>query len=167
MSTRLPDGMVAYATYELSQLLLDLTSQQRSAIDTIVSRHYISGESMAALFRGDDKICSERTFYNTKNGWSHNEQFTDALNEAARLALQSCETDRQRKLQAATDKAIDNAQSAVEQWVHVMTKAWDKPAARNDAAQRLLDLAFKSHAGQPDPVSSEEADWWGAVDDSD
>lgn len=164
--SRLPDGMVAYATYELSQKLLSLTAKQRDAVDVIVARHYIGGEPMAALFRGDDKICSERIYYNTKNGWAHNDAFLDALSEAARLALQRGETDRQRKLQAATDLAIDSAEDAVGAWVDVMLRALEDPRARNDAAQRLLDLAYKSQAAdETEAPGSEAADWWEAVGD--
>lgn len=156
--------MLAYATYELSQKLLALSPRQRAAIEVIVRRHYIQGETMAALFRGDDKICNERTYYNTQNGWSHNELFTEALHEAARLAIQREETDKQRALRSATDRAINNAENAVMAWVDVFSGALDDPKARNDAAQRLIDLAFKSQAGA-EPGGSEAADWWAAAED--
>lgn len=162
----LPDGMVAYATYELSIKLLQLTAKQRAAIDEIVRRHYLEGESMAALFRGANKVCAEVTYYKTKGGWSHNPDFVAALEEAARLALRRKATEAAQKLGAATDRAVNSADEAVKAWVDVFKYA-DDHKARNDAAQRLIDLAFASQKGKSEPATSEESDWWAALEDGD
>lgn len=98
---RIPDRMVAYATEALVERLMALTAQQRAAIDRIVEHVYIRNQPLAHLLRGDDKIVSERRYYDkgvmdsetgnwTKRpGWHHDPAFQAALQEAVRLALQA------------------------------------------------------------------------------
>jgi len=91
--------MVAYATHELVELLAALTTQQRAAIDRIVDHVYIRNLPLSHLLTGDDKIASERRYYDKgvmdpttgqwkrRPGWHHDPLFQDALKEAVRLAL--------------------------------------------------------------------------------
>lgn len=96
---KIPDRMVGYATYELTEKLLALSVQQRAAIDRIVQHVYIDNRPLAELFRGDDKICAETNYYRrgaidpetggwkTKPGWAHDKEFVDALDAAPGLRL--------------------------------------------------------------------------------
>lgn len=93
--------MLAYATAELVERLMTLTPPQRAAIDRIVDHVYIRNQPLAHLLRGDDKIVSERRYYDKgeinpvtgdwkrRPGWHHDPRFQEALTEAVRLALQA------------------------------------------------------------------------------
>ena len=172
---RLPDRMVGYATWELAEKLAKLTGPQREAIDRIVQHVYIENLPWADLFRGDDRICAETSYYRRgkvddegkriKPGWGHDEDFQAALKEATTLALQSQERERLGLLNRAKRRAETLAENAVNAWNHVMEYGKDE-RARNEAAQKVIDLAFKgSGPEQSNSGASLEADWWAAADD--
>lgn len=172
---RLPDGMVGYATYELAEMLGKLRQPQRAAIDRIVRHVYIDNRAWADLFRGDDKICAEANYYRrgkvneetgkvTKAGWAHDADFQEALQHAVRLALATQQRERTRWLQLAKARAEQRAEAAVNTWDDVMMHGQDE-RARNEAAAKMIDLAFKGSGEQADTGASLEADWWAAVGD--
>lgn len=171
---RLPDGMAGYATYELAEMLGQLNARQRVAIDRIVRHVYLDNRPWAELFRGDDKIISESNFYSRGRvdpetgerrhvGWHHDPLFQAALGAAKRLALAADQRDRMALLQRAKRRAEERAEAAVATWDQVMTFGRDE-RARNEAAQKLLDLAFKGSGEQTDTGAVLEADWWAAAD---
>lgn len=171
--TRLPDRMVGYATWELAELLGKLTGPQRDAIDRIVQHVYIENLPWADLFRGDDRICAETSYYRkgkiddegkrVKPGWGHDEDFQAALKEAMSLALQAKERERLGLLNRAKRYAEQAAGPAVQTWVNVMAFGVDD-RARNEAAQKVIDLAFKgSGPEQGNAAASVEQDWWAAT----
>lgn len=171
---RLPDGMVGYATYELAELLAKLTTRQRAAIERIVRHVYLDNRPWAELFRGEDRICPETAYYRRGTvdassgkrkgyGWGHDPDFQTALDAARRLALAADQRDRMALLQRAKRRAEERAEAAVDTWDRVMTFGKDE-RARNEAAQKLLDLAFKGSSEQTDTGAVLEADWWAAAD---
>lgn len=175
--TRLPDRMAGYATWELAERLAKLTPQQRDAIDRIVQHVYIENQPWADLFRGDDRICAETNYYRrgkvneatgkvTKPGWGHDKDFTEALDHARKLALQAQERERLGWLQRAKQHAEASADAAVGTWVQVMN-ASRNDFARIDAAQKVIDLAFKGAGESTDTGANLEADWWAAAGDGD
>lgn len=170
---RLPDGMVAYATYELADLLGQLTTRQRAAIDRIVQHVYIANRPWAELFRGDSRICPEANYYRKGTidpetgqprgyGWGHDPDFQAALQQAVRLALAAEQRERLGHLQRAKRRAEAEAVNAVKQWVEIMEGSRND-FARLDAAGRVIDLAFKGSGEQADTGASAEADWWAAA----
>lgn len=176
MGKLIPDSMAAYATYELSELLRQLTPAQREAVGRIVDHHYIQNRPLSHLFEGADKICSENTYYKRgvldeatgewrNQGWHHQPVFAEALRLAARLVLQAERTEDRIKLRKAKVKAIDHAEKAVDAWISVMKQS-EKDADRIDAAGRVIDLAFRgSDEVSNEPASAEADDWWRAAAD--
>lgn len=187
---RIPDRMVAYATYELAELLAKLTTQQRAAIDRIVDHVYINNRPWAMLFRTQPAIdisnehplgraaippiCAEANYYRkgkldaegnrSGEGWGHNQAFQEALKKAVELALAGQERERSQRLQAAKRRAEDNAQLAVDQWVDIM-QTGRVEFARIEAAGKVLELAYRGEGS--DTQSSGRAvehDWWAAAD---
>jgi hypothetical protein len=168
--------MAGYATYELAQLLAKLSTRQRAAIDRIVQHIFIDNRPWAELFRGEDRICPEANYYRRgrldpetgeyarghKPGWGHDPDFQAALAEAVKLALGSQERERLHWLQRAKRRAEERAEAAVDTWVDVMRESMDDKA-RNDAAGRVIDLAFKGSGDTTDTSAREEADWWAAA----
>lgn len=174
---RLPDGMVGYATYELAEMLGKLTPRQRAAIDRIVQHVYINNLPWAHLFRGDDKICPESRYYYRGKvdpdtgkvkgaGWGHDPQFVEALGAAKRLAIAGQQRESMGHLQRAKRRAEQQADNAVGAWVDVMEHGRDE-RARNEAAQKVIDLAFKGNEEKSDTGAGLEADWWAAAGDTD
>lgn len=173
----LPDGMVGYATYELAEMLGKLTPRQRAAIDRIVQHVFVDNQPWAALFRGDDKITSEASYYRKGKvdpetgkrkgyGWGHDPAFQEALDAAKRLALATQQRERTHRLQLAKARAEQRAEAAVDTWDNVMTHGRDE-RARNEAAQKMIDLAFKGSGEQTESGASLEADWWAAAEGDD
>lgn len=174
MARLIPDSMAAYATYELAELLRQLSPPQRQAVARIVDHVYVQNRPLAHLFEGADKICSENTYYKRgtfdeasgewKNpGWHHQPAFAESLRLAARLVLQVERTEDRIKLRKAKVKAIDNAEKAVDAWIAVMNGR--NAAVRIEAASRVIDLAFKgSEAVASEPASAEAEDWWRAAE---
>lgn len=170
-----PDSMAAYATHELSQALLRLTPDQRSAIGRIVKHHYLDNKPLGHLFEGDAPICSENTYYKKgffdeatqtwrKVGWSHQPEFVAALELATRLALAAEQGEDLHKLRKARRRAIDEAENAVDVWVGVMADKEQPAKDRNDAAARVLNLAFEAEKAADDqPAAGAAGDWWGAA----
>lgn len=164
--------MVGYATYELAEMLGKLTPRQRAAIDRIVQHVFINNQPWAHLFRGDDKITSEAAYYRKGKvdddgkrsgyGWGHDPDFQEALDAAKRLALATQQRESMGHLQRAKRYAEQAAGPAVQTWVNVMAFGVDD-RARNEAAQKVIDLAFKGSGEQTDTGASLEADWWAAV----
>jgi hypothetical protein len=152
MARLVPDSMARYATHELSELLRQLTPQQREAIGRIVQHHYIDNRPLAQLFTGDAAVCSENTYYKRgsadetgevrRQGWSHQPAFVEALEMAARLALQAEQGEEMQKLRKARARALNHAEAAVNTWIDVM-QASPNDSARNEAAKRVLELAYK------------------------
>lgn len=167
--------MVGYATYELAELLGKLTTRQRAAIDRIVRHVFLENRPWAYLFRGDDKICPEAAYYRKGKvdsdtgkirgaGWGHDPDFIAALDAAKRLALATQERERLGLLNRAKRRAETLAEDAVNTWGRVMEHGKDE-RARNEAAQKVVDLAFKgSGPEQSNSGASLEADWWAAAD---
>lgn len=175
----LPDGMVGYATYELAEMLGKLTPRQRAAIDRIVQHVFINNQPWAGLFRGDDKITSEASYYRKGKvdpetgersgfGWGHDPKFLEALDAAKRLALAGQQRESLGHLQRAKRYAEQAAGPAVQTWVHVMAFGNDD-AARIKAAQAVIDLAFKGsdEGEQTNTGAGVEADWWAATEGDD
>ena len=174
---RLPDNMAQYATYELAELLAQLTAAQRGAIDRIVQHVYIDNRPWADLFRGEDKICAEVTFYRrgfldeetgemSRVGWSHQPIFQKALQEAVRLALQAGEREQLHHLQKAKRRAVEKAKSAVDTWVGIMEDTeFALRVRRMKAADRVKQLAFHNEGTDEDESSGAAGDWWGAAID--
>lgn len=188
---RLPDRMVAYATYELAEMLARLTAKQRSAIDRIVEHVYINNRPWAPLFRTQPAItisaehplgraaippiCTEANYYRRGTvdangdlhgaGWAHDPDFQAALKKAAELALATVERERAERLRAAKTYAETNARAAVVAWVEIMENGRNE-MARIDAAGRVLDLAYRGE-GEQDQSSGRavENDWWAATDE--
>lgn len=172
-SSVLPDRMVGYATYELAERLAALTTQQRAAIDRIVDHVYVRNLPLAELLRGDDKICSERRYYDKgemraadgswvrRPGWHHDPVFQAALKEAVRLALMArtreelaAWQDAKRRARLATPTVVDGLIS-----IAAIAEAKD----RVTASKIILDYA------KPDDVTIEsetdaEQDWWEAAE---
>lgn len=189
--TLLPDRMVGYATYELAEKLAALTTQQRAAIDRIVDHVYVRNLPLAELLRGDDKICSERRYYDKgemretdgswvrRPGWHHDPQFQAALTEARRLALMARTREELAHWQQAKRTArlatplvvagltsIANATRLVNevgQLVEVDRATEDKD--RIAAAKILLDYAKPDDSMKVESETDAEADWWETADD--
>lgn len=169
---KLPDVMAGYASWELAEQLAALTGDQREAIARIVQHVYIENRPWADLFRGDERICAETSYYRkgvidgmgkqVKPGWGHNPAFQEALAHAAKLALGVRERERLGWLKQAKSHAEQQADAAVGTWVQVMEYSRND-ATRVDAAQRVIDLAFKGSGEQTDSGAGIEADWWAAA----
>lgn len=163
--------MAGYATWELAEKLAKLRPQQREAIDRIVQHIYIENGAWADLFRGDDAICTEANYYkrgkvdgegrHSKMGWAHDPLFQDALGHASKLALSAQERERLGWLRRAKSHAESEADNAVGTWVRIMNARMDAVAV--DAAQRVVDLAFKGAGESTDSGAGIEADWWEAA----
>lgn len=173
MPKLVPDSMARYATYELSELLLTLTTGQREAVGRIVEHVYINNRPLGHLLDGDDKICSERTYYKRgildtetgefrNPGWSHQPAFTQALEMAARLALQTQESEDLHRLRKAKRRAIEKAESAVNQWVDVMEHS-ELDFARIQAAGEVVKLAFHNPDSDEAENHGAAGDWWQAA----
>jgi len=67
---------------ELTLVLQQLSAQQAAGVQRIVQAE-LDGRSLASLFDGPDRICSESTYYR-KRGWSHKPAFVQALELARR-----------------------------------------------------------------------------------
>lgn len=169
----LPDRMAGYATWELAERLAKLTTQQREAIDRIVQHVYIDRGPWADLFRGDDRICAETSYYRrgklddgdgkrVKPGWGHDPDFQEALDHARKLALSQQQSERMGRLNRAKQYAEMAAAPAVQTWVNVMAFSIDD-RARIDAAAKVVDLAFDGAGETTDTGASLEADWWQAA----
>lgn len=58
-----------------------LTSKQRASIP-VICRVLGTGGSMRSLLRGENKVCSWRTYYAKPRGWSHQERYKRVLEKA-------------------------------------------------------------------------------------
>ena len=185
---KVPDRIAGYATYELVEKLLLLSPQQRAAIDRIVQHVYVDNQPIAALFRGDEKICSEANYYRrgiidpetggwrTRPGWAHDPQFVDALETAARLALQVRSREEYAALATARRRARLASGAVVGEMVSIATGKQmigsvvvDRHSDDKDriqASKLLLDYAGKPESEPSDTVTSDEADWWKSADES-
>ena len=67
---------------ELGEALLGLSKQQAAGVRRIVAAE-LDGRSLASLFVGPDRICSESTYYR-RRGWHHKAGFQRALELARR-----------------------------------------------------------------------------------
>lgn len=167
--TVIPDRMVGYATYELAERLAALTTQQRAAIDRIVDHVYVRNQPLAELLRGEDKICSERRYYDKgemreadgswvrRPGWHHDPVFQAALKEAVRLALMA----RTREELNAWQEAKRTARLATPLVVAglVMITEGAEAKDRVAASKILLDYA-KPDETMMEPETDAEQDWW-------
>lgn len=172
---KLPDRIAGYATYELVEKLLLLSTQQRAAIDRIVQHVYVENLAWAPLFQGADKICPEANYYRRgvideqtggwarKPGWAHDKQFLDALETAARLALTVRSKEELTALQTARRRARLAADSVIGSLVAVAVMGDPKLAAA--AGKVVLDYANAGAETETADVTSDEADWWKAADD--
>lgn len=171
---KLPDRIAGYATYELAEKLGRLSPQQRAAIDRIVQHCYIENRPLAELLRGDEKIVTEANYYRrgaldpdtggwkTRPGWAHDKEFVEALDTAARLALQVRSREELVALQTAKRRARLAAEGVITALVTVATLGDDKLKAA--AGKVVLDYAGAPESEAGDSVTSDEADWWKAAD---
>lgn len=171
---KLPDRVAGYATFELAEKLIRLSPQQRAAIDRIVQHVYLENKPWAPLFQGQDKICGEANYYRrgaldpdtggwkTRPGWAHDKEFVDALDTAARLALQVRSREELVALQTAKRRARLAADSVIGSLVGVATLGDDKLKAA--AGKVVLDYAGAPDSEAGDSVTTDEQDWWKAAD---
>lgn len=65
---------------ELIAMMEKLSSQQRAALPRVaMARISDDHGTMAALFKGDDKICNKVNYYKKPNGWNHQAKWNAAL----------------------------------------------------------------------------------------
>ena len=172
----IPGRMANYATYELSLLLMALTTQQRAAIDRIVQQIYIDNRPLAELFRGDNRICTEAKYYRRgvmdeetggwrlSPGWHHDKAFQDALKEATRLALAVRTKEELAALATAKRRARLAAGDIVFNLLGIV-HAGDKDSDRVNAGRTLLDYAETDVADETGSAATDEAsDWWKAAE---
>src|SRR5262245_45171180 len=93
----IPQRMISYATHELAGQLLELTAQQRAAVDRIVQHCTLENKPLEALFHGPGAICNHSRYYHRgqldehtgrwrrRPGWAHDPKFQEALATAKRL----------------------------------------------------------------------------------
>lgn len=189
---KLPDRIAGYATYELAEKLGRLSPQQRAAIDRIVQHCYIENRPLAELLRGDEKIVTEANYYRrgsidpdtggwrTRPGWAHDKEFVDALETAARLALQVRSREELAALQTAKRRARLAAGKVIEGLLDIATRTTPQPLPDGRivmlnrmtedkdsiaASKVVLDYAGKPEGEAGDSVVSDEADWWKAASD--
>lgn len=172
---RLPDSMARYATHELAELLRTLTPQQRAAVGRIVEHVYISNRPWAHLFDGDDKICSETTYYRrgildpetgewSRQGWNHQPDFRRAVEMAARLALQAEENEGLRAVRTAVRRSRLAAPLVVGELVRLARLA-ERDQDRIRAGTEVLGVALRHTEFAEGESNSAADDWWQAVDD--
>lgn len=168
--------MGGYITHELAEALTGLTGPQRAAIARIVQHHYVEDRPLADLFRGEDKVCSEDAYYRRgrvdpetgqakRVGWSHQPAFAEALQMAARLALQAREREELHGVREAVRQARLAASSIVGTLARdaVFSKA---PVDRTRAGKVLLDIALKNTEFGERPSDGDLADdWWKAAEE--
>lgn len=171
----LPDRVVGYATYELAERLAALTPQQRAAIDRIVEQVYICNRPLADLLRGDDKICSERRYYDKGRmddatghwrkspGWHHDPAFQAALNEARRLALMARTREELAAWQDAKRRARLASGTVVDTLIGITAQS-EKDGDRVKAGQVLLAYGAPD-ASTGSATDDAESEWWEAADD--
>jgi hypothetical protein len=187
--SRLPNQMVGYATYELSEKLARLSTDQRAAISRIVQHVYVDNRPLADLFRGERPICSETNYYrrgtldeatgqwSKRPGWGHDKAFSDALGEAVRLALQAKQREEVKALEDAVRRSKLASSAIIDEMVSLATRVQvfegvqrERDVADKDqiqAAKVVLDFAIKVPAQTmpTSPADSEEFDWWKAAED--
>lgn len=166
--------MLGYATYELSQQLLDLTPQQRDAIARIVQHVYLDNQPLAQLLQGDDKICSESVYYRkgklnketgswSRRGWHHQPEFTKALAEAARLAIAAQSKEEIHAMRGAVRKARMDAETVVDRMLTITRLGQHKDSI--NAAKVVWNIAQHGADDDQNDDSAEAADWWAAAED--
>lgn len=172
---KLPDRVAGYATFELAEKLIRLSPQQRAAIDRIVQHVYLENKPWAPLFQGQDKICGEANYYRrgaldpdtggwkTRPGWAHDKEFVDALDTAARLALQVRSREELVALQTAKRRARLAAPGVVGGLIMIAGDS-EKDSDRVNASKVVLDYAGAPDSEAGDSVTTDEQDWWKAAD---
>lgn len=186
--SRLPNQMLGYATYELSEKLAKLSTDQRNAINRIVQHVYIENRPLSDLLFGDDKICSETNYYRRgildeetgqwkkRPGWGHDKAFQDALGEAVRLALGAKQREELKAVEDAVRRSKLSSPGIINEMVSIATGLetfegveYPRLVANKDrinAAKVVLDFATKEQAsGQASTAESAEDDWWKAAED--
>lgn len=175
-SSRKPDPMAGYATYELSQILGRLTAAQRGAVARIVEHHYIANRPMAQLFQGDGRICTENTYYRRGKidpetgeaklvGWSHQPDFIAALEMARRLALQARINEETSAVQEAVRRARLAAAPVMTGLVRIAAQA-ESDRDKIAASKHVLDIALKNTEFGDRPSDGGLADdWWQAAEE--
>jgi len=173
---RVPDSMARYATYELSEHLRQLTPAQRDAIGRIVQHHYIDNRPMAQLFTGDGAVCSENTYYKRgfqdretgewrKVGWSHQEAFTEALDMAARLAIQQREGEELAVVRETVRRARLASAPVIGQLIRIASDGDEKAGDRISASKVVLDLATRNTDEAPSANITISVNWDGDTDE--
>ena len=175
VSKQQPDAMAGYLTYELSQLLGKLTTQQRGAVARIVEHHYIANRPLAELFRGENPICAERRYYGQGRvdpetgkahdvGWSHQPDFVAALDMARRLALQTRVNEETHAVKEAVRRARLAAAPILSGLVRIAAQA-DSDRDKIAASKEVLGIALKNTEFGDRPADGDLADdWWKAVE---
>ena len=163
-------------TYELAEALGRLTAQQREAIARIVQHHFVDNKPLAALFRGENPVCSEPSYYRKGRvdpdsgqlrgaGWSHQKNFSDALTMAARLALQT----RQNEETNAVREAVRRARLAAAPILTGLVRMAANAEADRDkiaASKEVLGIALKNtEFGERATDGDLADDWWRAVEE--
>lgn len=189
---KIPDRIAGYATYELVEKLVRLSTQQRAAVDRIVQHCYVDNRPLAELLRGDAKICSEVIYYRrgvideetggwkVRPGWHHDKEFVDALDTAARLALAVRTKEEYAALATARRKARLAAGGIIGQLIDIATQTQRQPLPDGRvktlnrmtddkdsiaASKVLLDYAGAPDSEQADSATTDEAEWWKAAED--
>lgn len=169
--------MAEYATYELAQAMIALSPAQRAAIDRIVQHVYIENRPISHLLQGDDKICTEVNYYKRgildpetgewrRQGWHHQPAFQEALQMAARLALQTQETEELHALRTAVRRARLASAPVVDELERIARRGLQE-RDRISAAGKVLDIALRHTEFAEGESNQEEDDWWWAADDGD
>ena len=129
--------MPGWVTDEVLTLLGGLTPKQRQGIVRIVEAE-LAGESLASLFEGKGRICTETTYYRAKPpGWHRQGRFQEAL-KAARASARAfgMENAVQEAMQVLTISAPAAARELQRQ-VGDGERDSDKRSASNSILDRL------------------------------
>lgn len=180
--------MLGYATYELSEKLAKLSTDQRAAISRMVQHIYIENRPLVELFRGDNPICSETNYYrrgtlneetgqwSKRPGWGHDKAFQDALSEAVRLALGAKQREEMKAIEDAVRRSKLSSPGIIDEMVSIATGREEFEGTmiprlvankdRINAAKIVLDFATKApETTLTAPGDSDEADWWKAAEE--
>jgi hypothetical protein len=187
---RLPDAMLRYMTWELEELLGQISAAQVTAIHRIIEAGHLVDEPLApySLVTGADPICARNTWVKRGKfdeetgewrgaGWSHRKEFVTALQLAKKLARrvqveESLGAVRQavRRARLASPAVVDELVSIAtgQQLVRQADGSWlklERASADKDriAASRVVLGVATADTAQDDGADDLAADWWAAT----
>jgi hypothetical protein len=182
--------MLHYMTWELEELLGQLSAAQVTGINRIIEAGHLVDEPLApySLFAGEHAICSRSTWVKRGKfnegtgewsgaGWSHRKEFVAALQLAKKLARrvqveESLGAVRQavRRARLASPQVVDELVSIAtgQQLVRQADGSWlrlDRASADKDriAASRVVLGVATADTAQDDGADDLAADWWTAA----